>query len=80
MSQPSLAKPGAEGPVQKQKTNVYTVMLIVSFICIVAACLLLYAELKRWGSYPWWNTAAATPNAQALVVPACGPSATDVLC
>ena len=60
-----------EAPVQKRKTDVYTVMLIVSFLCIVTACILLYLELTRWGSYPWWNTSSATPTTQAsLIVPA----------
>jgi hypothetical protein len=49
--------------------NVYTMMLIISFICIVTACVLLYMELKRWGNYPWWNTSEAVPRA-AWVAPA----------
>ena len=67
MSQPSLANPAVqtEVPAQKQKTNVYTVMLIISFICIVTACVLLYLELTRWGSYPWWKTSQGTPNTSA---------------
>jgi hypothetical protein len=52
-------------PVQKQSTNVYTVMLIISFICIVTACILLYVELTRWGSYPWWKTSEGIPNPTA---------------
>ena len=54
-----------EAPAQKQSTNVYTVMLIISFFCIVVACVLLWLELNRWGSYPWWDTREATPNTQA---------------
>ena len=38
--------------VQKQQLNVYTVMLIVAFCAITIACLLLYLELRRWGSFP----------------------------
>ena len=41
--------------VQKPDTDVYTVMLIIAFISILTACLLLYIELSRYGSYPWWN-------------------------
>jgi hypothetical protein len=69
VSQPSLASPGADVPVQKQRMNVYTMMLIISFICIVTACVLLYMELKRWGNYPWWSTSEAVPRA-AWVIPA----------
>ena len=72
MSQPSLASPGADVPVQKQRMNVYTMMLIISFICIVTACVLLYMELKRWGNYPWWNTSEAVPRA-AWVMPEVEP-------
>ena len=62
--QPTLEQPEApapEIPTQKQKPNVYTVMLIVSFICIVTACILLYGELTLWGDYPWWNTGEGIP-------------------
>ena len=73
MSQPSLASPGAEVPAQKQRTNVYTMMLIISFICIVTSCVLLYMELKRWGNYPWWNTSDANPRARGSAIPPCSP-------
>ena len=61
MSQPSSASPqvGVVVPVQKQKTSVYTVMLIISFVCLLIACLLLFLELRRWGAKPW-NTSEAT--------------------
>ncbi|MCA9215724.1 MAG: hypothetical protein KDB27_21815 [Planctomycetales bacterium] len=41
--------------VQKPDTDVYTVMLVIAFISILTACLLLYIELSRYGSYPWWK-------------------------
>ena len=37
------------GPVQKQKANVYTMMLIFSFLALVLACVLMYLELDRYG-------------------------------
>ena len=74
MSQPSLVNQ-PEPPAQKQRADVYTVMLIISFICIVTATILLYAELERWGSYPWWNTNEATPVGAWLVEP---PSSSSV--
>ena len=67
MSQPSLARPGGEAAPQKQPYNIYTVMLIISLICIVTSCFLLYKELQRWGNYPWWNTSDATPRAAWLL-------------
>ena len=58
MSQRNSANIGESGVVQKQPLNVYTVMLIVSFCAIITACLLLYLELKQWGSFPWWKKPA----------------------
>ena len=49
VNQPVMQKPG---------TNIYTVMLILSFCAIVMACVLLYLELNRFGNYPWWQTGA----------------------
>lgn len=60
-SQPAPA-PRAEIPTQKQKTNIYTMMLIISFICIVVACILLFWEVTLWGDYPWWRTDESRPN------------------
>ena len=60
----SLASPQrAVVPKQKQKTNVYTVMLFISFVAIVTAIILLWMELKLWGDYPWWKTTDAIPKA-----------------
>jgi hypothetical protein len=42
------------GPVKKQPTDIYTVMLIISMVAVPSACILLLLELNRVGSYPWW--------------------------
>ena len=57
MSQQNLGNnpQGAKAPLAKQRLNVYTVMLIVSFIAICTGCVLLYLELSKYGAYPWWN-------------------------
>ncbi len=34
--------------VVKQRASVYTVMLVVSFLCLVVACLFLYFEMNRF--------------------------------
>ncbi len=60
MSQPNSANSRDVKVVQKQQLNVYTVMLIVAFCAISIACLLLYLELRRWGSFPWWTTQSGT--------------------
>jgi hypothetical protein len=44
----------ANQPVPKPGTNVYTVMLILSFLAICVACGLLYSELRQFGpGTPW---------------------------
>ena len=50
-------RPTADVVIQKPDTDVYTVMLVISFIAVLIGCILLYLELSRYGSYPWWNTA-----------------------
>ena len=54
-------------PVQKRKFDVYSMMLILAFIAIIAACVLLAYELERWGDYPWWNTSDAQPSSTAML-------------
>jgi len=43
--------------MQKPGTNIYTVMLIVSFWALVLSCILLHTELygskDRYGTPPW---------------------------
>ena len=51
-----------DGPGQKQKINVYTMMLIISFFAILTSCILLYMELQQYGAYPWWNTSGSQPS------------------
>lgn len=55
MATPAIA------PVQKQRINVYTMMLIISFFALVTACVLLWLELSSYneGKYPYWDTSSA---------------------
>ena len=48
-------KPVADVVLQKPDTDVYTVMLVISFLAVMIGCILLYLELSKYGSYPWWN-------------------------
>lgn len=41
---------------RKSSLNVYTVMLIVSFICLTTGAILLFMELQRFGAWPQWKT------------------------
>ena len=41
---------------RKQNSNVYTVMLIISFVCLLIGTLLLFLNLQQYGSvtdFPW---------------------------
>ena len=59
MSQPSSVSSSL--PKEKQPTNVYTVMLILSFVFLVTGSLILSTELNKFGTYPWWKTGVAAP-------------------
>lgn len=78
MSLPSSANPMM--PQEKQKTNVYTVMMILSFLALVTGTVVLSMELNRYGEYPWWKASATTSGAPAAApaapaAPAAAPAA-----
>jgi len=56
-------------PEQKQQTNVYTMMLIISFAAICVACMLLWAELRAYAPYPWWKTEGVSPAGTSQLLP-----------
>ena len=70
MSAQQTTKPDGVN-VQKPRTNVYTIMMILAFFAIVIGCVLLYLELKTYGDWPQWkgSGASSSPSAQ-VVVPA----------
>ncbi len=37
--------------VQKPKTNIYTIMLLLSLIGMITACVFLYLELEEYGGF-----------------------------
>jgi hypothetical protein len=53
-SSPNTPAPAA----QKQGTNIYTVMLILAFLALTTGSILLYMELTKYGSFPYWGTGA----------------------
>ena len=67
--QPRSASDVGAVPVQKQRFNVYTMMLVLSFIAITTGCILLWAELSTYmeegSTCPPWNTSAARVTAPA---------------
>lgn len=53
--------PQSSGNPPKQKVNIYTMMLILSFIALLVGAILMYMELNRFGSFPQWKVSQATP-------------------
>lgn len=56
MSQPSL-DPNVvhRAPRRKAGFNVYTVMLLLSFLALMVADILLLLEMNAWGPFPPWK-------------------------
>ena len=52
------------GVKRKQQFNVYTVMLIISFFCLLVGTLLLLMEMNNYGDLgEWpWKTEEGRPN------------------
>ena len=56
MSLPSSAN---QPPATKPGTNIYTVMLILSFLFVLTATAILASELARFGPVPQWRVTSA---------------------
>ncbi len=54
---------------EKQRANIYTMMLILAFIAICVACTLLWMELQAYGSFPWYKTEGVAPATSWLPMP-----------
>ena len=71
--EPIAEAPAPVQPTRKQGVSIYTMMLVVSFICVLTACILLFLELRRWsdGGRPWDTGRAAMRllETQAPVLP-----------
>jgi hypothetical protein len=55
----SLPSSANQPVAQKPGSNIYTVMLILSFCFIVTATVILSLELAKFGDFPWWKVTAA---------------------
>ena len=72
MSQQESGGPApASEPVveQKQRNNIYTMMLILAFAAICTACVLLWLELQEYGTFPWWKTSGIQVPTISAVAP-----------
>lgn len=59
MSLPNSASP----PLEKQRTNIYTMMLILSFLALVTGSIILSLEWQKFEGDAPWNTSAVNPRA-----------------
>ncbi len=60
----------AAAATRKQEFNIYTLMLIISFIALLIGTLLLFLELNKYGTFPGtfpWKTTNAIPSTSSLV-------------
>lgn len=70
MSKRKSAAPPADQPIeQKQRTNIYTVMLILAFLAIGVACAVLYFELKVYAPDYWKTGGISKPATASLTAP-----------
>lgn len=52
MSQPSFeASPAPTVLTKRSAWNVYTVMLLIALVCLLAAALFLYLEIREYGGF-----------------------------
>ena len=61
MSQPSFESTGDQGGilVPKPKTSIYTVLLIISLVALLIACLFLWLEISEYGGWGAWGGPSA---------------------
>lgn len=57
MSLPNLAN----APAEKQRTNIYTVMLMLSFAALMIGCIVFAVQWGQYETNPPWDTRAAQP-------------------
>jgi hypothetical protein len=48
------AKPREGVVVQKQPTDIYAVMLMISLGAVLIACVMLWLQLSAYGPFPQW--------------------------
>jgi hypothetical protein len=46
----------ADNSGRKQSLNIYTTMLLLSFIALTIGAILMFMELQRYGNWPQWKT------------------------
>ena len=49
---------------RKQGMNIYTVMLVISFVCLLIGTIVLFMEFSKFGG---WNTDSAKPQTASVI-------------
>ena len=62
----AMAQTQAPAASQKQKLNVYTVMLITAGISLIFGTVCMYMALNKFGDYPWWKISDEAKISQSL--------------
>lgn len=57
---------------QKQRTSIYTMMLLLAFVATTIGWVVLWLELREYGEYPWWRT-DGVPAVTSQLDPGPGP-------
>ena len=52
-------------PIEKQRTNIFTMMLMLSFIALVTGCVIFSLEWQRFEGEAPWNTSSVQPKPPA---------------
>ncbi len=52
-------------PIEKQRTNIYTMLLMLSFIALVVGCIVFALEWQRFDAEAPWDTRSVQPKAPA---------------
>lgn len=51
MAQQEFTMPPIGGPIRKPKTSIYTLLLVIALVALLAGCLFLFLEIKRFGGF-----------------------------
>jgi len=66
--------PQSSDTSRKQPLNVYTAMLLLSFVALTIGAILMFLELQRYGSWPQWRVSQADRPAIEVVETAPHPT------
>lgn len=51
MANPDFTMPPVAGAYRKPKTNIYTLLLVLSLVALLVGCIFLYLEIRRFGGF-----------------------------